>query len=168
MPSAGTVWVVHSKTLQCPWPHLVWATSHMLTCALAKGKITSQEYTPFLKWLLLLVSNFRLLHWWRLQDGLTAAPAHLCTPTVVHFLLSNVVKCVQKVCVILSSLFPHKTQFNRINFSGLSICRAPKGQVIGYSLLYLSPIETAEFRDRAHSTRLTSLCLAMTFLSWFP
>lgn len=73
VPSAGTVWVGHSDTLQCPWPNIVWATLHMLTCALTQGKLTSQEYTPFLKWLLLSVSSFRLLHQSRPQDGLMVA-----------------------------------------------------------------------------------------------
>lgn len=112
----------------------------MLTCALAQGRLTSQEYTPFLKWLLLLVSSFGLPHWWRLQDGLIVAHAHLCTPTVVDCLLSNVVKCTQKMCVNSQQpFFPHKIQFNWSDFRDLSKCGTPKGQVPGLQLTLPKP-----------------------------
>lgn len=75
----------------------------MLTYALAQDKLTNQEFTPSLKWLLLCQSSDYFTAE-SAQAGLIVGHVHLSTPTVIDCLLYNVVKCVRKARV--SSQWP--------------------------------------------------------------
>lgn len=76
--------------------------------------------------------------------------------------------CSKSVCQFSVAFFHIKFSSTEVISGAWANVELQKGRFPGYSLLYLSPIETAEIGDRAHSTRLTSLCLATTFLAWFP
>jgi len=53
----------------------------MLTYALAQGKLTNQEFTPSVKWLLLSVLSFRSLHCWACPSWFNGSS---CTSMYTH------------------------------------------------------------------------------------
>lgn len=73
--------------------------------------------------------------------------------------------CSKSVCQFSAAFFHIKFSSTEVISGTWANVELQKGRFTGYSLLYLSPIETAEIGDRAHFTRLTSLCLAMTLLA---
>lgn len=165
MPSAGTAWVVHSGTLQCPWPNLVWGTNMCTSSGQAqqprKRPIPQVASTTCVKLqIAMLMATPRWL------NGSSCTSLHIHSRRLLAKQCNQM--CSKSVCQFLAAFFHIKFSSTEVISGVWANVELQKGRFTGYSLLYLSSIETAKIGERACSTRLTSLCLVMTFLACFP